>query len=121
VQELRVQVLRLIQPLEVLLTILELIEGQALLVVSLLEVGAHVGHDGDFWWNLTLRHPSLGQEGTNVRIVQVSVVIVRVLFAIDEEFGWVVEVVVVGKHSLLDRCDLSGLALDLPLGDLFCG
>ena len=120
-EELGVDVLCVVKSLHVLGIVHVLTEGKSLLEVDLLVAGTHVFHDANLGWDLATGRPSSGQEGSDVGLVHIGVVVRSVLDTIGVVVGWVVEVVVVGKHSLLDRCDLSGLALDLPLGDLFCG
>ena len=59
-EELRVQVLGRVESFQMLFVVLELTEGQTLLIVDLLVARAHVLHDRDLGRNLTLRRPSLG-------------------------------------------------------------
>ena len=110
VEELRVRILGLVQPLQMLRPVLELTKRQSLLIVNLLVLGPHVLHDGDFGWDLALRGPAFGQEGADVRLVQVCVVVRRVLAPIDVHDGRVMEVMVVREHSFLQRRHLLNLS-----------
>ena len=93
-QELSVQVVGFIESFKVLGVVLVLAEGESLLEVHLGVVFAHVIHDCDFRRDLTLCGPALSQEGPDVRLVQVCVVVGVVLLPIYVEEGRVVEVVV---------------------------
>ena len=96
------------------LAVLVLAKRQPLLVVDLLVICAHVFHDGDLGWDFALRSPPFGEECTNLRAVQVCVVVHRMLLPIDEKDGRMVEVVVVAECSFLCTNYLFRF-------DLFCG
>jgi len=82
--------------------VLELTEGQALLMVDLPETWAHIAHHVDFGRDFSLGCPSLGKEGPHLWTVEIYVVVGRMCETIDEESRRVVEVVGVREASLLE-------------------
>ena len=54
---------------------------------------SHVAEDRDLGWDLTLSGPSLGQKSSQVRRVDVRVVVRVLRFAVDVVDGRVMEVV----------------------------
>jgi len=101
VEELRVNRLSLVEPLESLQIVHVLTVGQLLLLIDLLVVGAHIVHYCDLRRNLTLGRPALGQECANMRLVAVRVEVGSVFDTVDEEGTRVMEVMKVGETSSL--------------------
>ena len=84
--------------------VLKLAKWQSLLEVDVPVAWAHVVHNRNLRWNLTLRRPSLCKESSDVRGVNVCVVVSLSLDTVDVVDRWLMEVVREGESSFLQRC-----------------
>ena len=94
-KELRVDVLRVVEPLQVLDSIHIFAERQPLLIVYLLVVGSHVLHDGNLRWDLSFCCPPLCEKRPDLRLVQIGIIVSCMLDTVDVEGGRLMKVVVV--------------------------
>ena len=89
--------------------VLKLAKRQSLLEIDVPVARAHVVHDGDLRWNLTLRRPSLCEESTDVWRIDVCVVVSLPLDTVNIVDRWLMEVVREGEDSFLQRCHATRL------------